>query len=173
MVTTAPVTPGRSETAARWAAALDRADTHGITVRQDPITGVFTAPSSDHARHYVVSWYGCECAAAQGGDPVCLHRAAYRNHCQEEDRAVARQLREAIEAEPVFPVMPAHLAELYVTADEDGEPQSSDLLEPIEPDHRMCTDCLDTGWARMYLSSGLYDYTEVRCGCTQPASAAA
>ncbi len=173
MVTTAPVTATRVSTPARWASALDRAASRGITVRQDPSTGTFTAPSTDGTRHYVVSWYGCECAAAQGGDPVCLHRAAYRNHCQEEDRAVARQLREAIEAEPPFPVMPAHLAELYVTADEEGEPQSSDLLEPIEPDHRMCTDCLDTGWARMYLGSSFNDYTEVPCGCTRPASAAA
>ncbi len=173
MVTTTPVIPGRSDTAARWAAALDRAVTHGITVLQDPSTGSFTAPSTDGTRHYVVSWYGCSCAAGQGGDPVCLHRAAFRQHCREEDRQVARMLNEAIDREPAFPVLPAHLAELYVTVDETGEPESSDLLAVTEPDHRMCTDCLDTGWARMYLGSSLNDYTEVPCGCIRSASAAA
>ena len=41
------------------------------------------------------------------------------------------------------------------------------------PDHRMCTGCLDTGWARMYLGGGLNDYTEVPCGCTQSVTATA
>lgn len=31
--------------------------------------------------------------------------------------------------------------------------------------HRMCTSCLDTGWARMFLGHGLTDYTSVPCGC--------
>lgn len=167
------ITTTRAETASRWAAALDRAVVHGITVQQDASTGAFTAPSTDGGRHYVVSWYGCSCAAGQGGDPVCLHRAAFRQHCQDEDRQTARELREAIEAEPPFPVLPQHLADLYVDLDADGEPHASDLLESLEPDHRMCTDCLDTGWARMYLGSGLNDYTEVPCGCCQPRTAAA
>ncbi len=170
MVTTAVT---RTASPARWAAALSRAALKGVTVSQDPRTGAFTAPSTDGARHYVVSWYGCSCAAGQGGDPVCLHRAAFRQHCRDEDRQVARLLREAIDAEPVFPVLPAHLAELYVELDETGEPHSSDLLAVTEPDHRMCTDCLDTGWARMYLGFGLNDYTCVPCRCTATTTAAA
>lgn len=172
MVATAPVTPARADTAARWAAALDRAVAHGITVAQDPATGTFTAPSTDGARHYVVSWYGCECAAGQGGDPVCLHRAAFRQHCRDEDRETQRRLNAAIDAEPAFPVLPQHLADRYVEVDEEGEPHSSELLEPIAPD-KMCTDCLDTGWARMYLGYSLNDYTEVPCRCTRSGTAAA
>ncbi len=30
---------------------------------------------------------------------------------------------------------------------------------------RMCTSCLDSDWARMYLGSGLNNYTCVPCGC--------
>lgn len=143
MVTTAPVTPARTATPARWAAALSRAVLRNITVSQDPRTGVFTAPSTDGTRRYRVGWYDCQCQAAQGGDPVCLHRAAFREHCREEDRQVARELRAAIDAEPPFPADPA----------------------PARP-RRMCTDCLDTGWARMYRSGRLSDYTDVPCGCT-------
>ncbi len=165
MATTAPVTPGRIDSAARWAAALNRAVAHGVNVTQDLDSGTFTAPSTDGTRHYVVSWYGCGCAAGQGGDPVCLHRAAFRQHCRDEDRQVARLLNEAIEHEPAFPVLPQHLADLYVEVDEDGEPHSAELLDPIEPDYRMCTDCLGSGFAQMYLSFHLNDYTEVPCRC--------
>ena len=41
----------------------------------------------------------------------------------------------------------------------------------VEPEHRMCTDCLDTGWARMYLGYGLNDYTDVPCGCRKAVAA--
>ncbi len=33
------------------------------------------------------------------------------------------------------------------------------------PERRMCTSCLDTGWARMATGYGLNDYVSVRCGC--------
>lgn len=166
MVSTSPVTAARAASPARWAAALSRAVLHGITVRQDPITGTFSAPSSDGTTRYTVSWYGCSCQAAQGGDPVCLHRAAFREHCRAEDREVARQLRELLaDSASNSTTLPEHLADLYVTRDHDGEPESSDLLEPL-PLHKMCTDCLDTGWARMHLSGRLNDYTEVPCRCT-------
>ncbi len=137
MVSTSPVTAARTASPARWAAALSRAVLHGITVSQHPVSGQFTAPSTDGTRRYRVGWYDCQCQAAQGGDPVCLHRATFREHCREEDRAVARQLREAVAVEPVVPVAP----------------------------HRICTNCLDTGWARMSLSGRMNDYTEVPCRC--------
>ncbi len=60
-------------------------------------------------------------------------------------------------------------AALGLLTDVTPDPEPS---APASPG-RMCTDCLDTGWARMYLGHSLNDYTEVPCGCTQPASAAA
>ncbi len=36
-----------------------------------------------------------------------------------------------------------------------------------------CTSCLDSGWARMYLGSGLNNYTCVPCGCGAQAAAVA
>jgi len=173
VTTTRLITVNRVDIATRWTAALDRAVAHGITVTQDPNTGTFTAPSTDGTRRYTVSWYGCGCAAGQGGDPVCLHRAAFRQHCRNEDRQVQRLLNEAIDREPVFPVLPQHLADLYEDPGEDGEPHSSDLLEPIEPDHRMCTSCLDIGWSRMYLGYGLNEYTETPCRCGAGSNTAA
>lgn len=37
--------------------------------------------------------------------------------------------------------------------------------EPAAPARWMCTDCLDTGWARMATGDGLNDYVSVACGC--------
>lgn len=69
VTTTRPVTP-RLDSPERWARALDRARATFVTVTQDPVTGVFTASSRDGQRRYRVSWYACECHAAQGADQI-------------------------------------------------------------------------------------------------------
>ncbi len=153
------VTTTRLDTPARWTAALDRAHAKGVKLFRDA-AGDYFALSTNGTALYSLSYYTCSCKAGLGSDPVCLHRAALRAALAREDELVA----ESVAAEST-PVLPQHLADLYVIADETGEPESSNLLEPIEPDHRMCTSCLDTGWARMYLGYGLNDYTEVPCGC--------
>lgn len=131
MVTTTRPTITRLDTPAGWTAAEDRAQARNIQVWQDQSTGAFYATSSDGTTHYRVGWYSCQCAAGLGNDPVCLHRAAFRAHCREEDRQMERLLRESAA------IVPA----------------------------RMCTSCLDSGWARMSLGHGLTDYTMVVCGC--------
>jgi hypothetical protein len=157
MVTT---TTARLDTPTRWTAALDRAHAKGVKLFRDTATGVYSALSTDGRTLYSVSYYTCGCKAGQGADPVCLHRAAFRAHLLREDAIVEA----AITPDPT-PAIPAHVADLLVVFDETGEPESSDLLAPVEPDHRMCTSCLDTGWARMYLGFGLNDYTNVPCRC--------
>ena len=148
------------DTPARWEAALARAHANHIQVFADRETGQSFALSSDATKLYAVDYYRCSCAAGVGSDPVCQHRAIYREMLRAEDALIA-----AAVIPEATPTMPQHLIDLFVELDETGEPSGSDLLEPIEPDHRMCTDCLDSGWARMYLGYGLNDYTEVPCGC--------
>ena len=55
----------------------------------------------------------------------------------------------------------------------DTDPTPEPPAPAVAASAQMCTSCLDTGWARMYLGSGLNDYTEVLCGCTRPTTAAA
>lgn len=127
------VTTARLDTPARWTAALDRAHTNHIQVFADRVTGQFFALSSDATKLYAVDYYTCSCAAGTGSDPVCQHRALYREMVRVEDAVVV----EHVIVEPALKM----------------------------PQHRMCTSCLDTGWARMYLGYGLNDYTEVPCRC--------
>lgn len=76
MTTAAPATL-RSNTPARWQAALKRALDKSISVRQLSGCGAWVATSgSDAATAYLVTEAGCECVAARHGDPVCCHRAA-------------------------------------------------------------------------------------------------
>lgn len=74
----------------------------GHWLDQDPRSGTFFTTSSDGQSLYRVGWYDCECAAGQGGDPVCLHRALFRKHCREDDRCVARNLAGAVDEQPAF-----------------------------------------------------------------------
>ena len=156
MVTTTP----RLDTPARWTAALDRAHRNHIQVFADRVTGQHFALSSDATKLYALDYTTCSCAAGTGSDPVCQHRALYREMVRAEDTLVAE-----IVAGESTPALPRHLADLNVIAGEDGEPESSDLLEPTEREHT-CTDCLGGGWSRMYLSGHLNDYVEHPCSCT-------
>ncbi len=73
----------RPATPARWQAALQRALAEGVQVRQVVGCGLWVATSgSDPSKAYAVQVrdglaYGCECPAAEYGDQVCKHRAAY------------------------------------------------------------------------------------------------
>jgi hypothetical protein len=73
----------RSATPARWQAALGRAVAGGVQVRQLAGCGQWVATSAtDPAAAYEVAVtagiaHGCSCAAAQHGDPICCHRAAF------------------------------------------------------------------------------------------------
>ena len=67
---------------ARWKSALARARLAGVQVRQLAGSGQWIVTSaSDPTVAYETDGTTCNCAAALlGGDPVCLHRAALRNH---------------------------------------------------------------------------------------------
>lgn len=70
----------RHDTPERWAAALARAVSEGVTVRQLAGSGAWIATSGTDADvAYVVSITACECRAACEGDPVCKHRGALRH----------------------------------------------------------------------------------------------
>ena len=69
---------GRKATAARWQAAVERAEREGVQVRQLGC-GVWVATSgTDAGAAYVVTASGRECRASSEGDPVSKHRAAFR-----------------------------------------------------------------------------------------------
>jgi len=73
----------RAASPARWQAALDRALTSGVQVRQLAGSGAWIATSAtDPAIAYELAItdgiaHGCSCKAGEFGDPVCCHRAAY------------------------------------------------------------------------------------------------
>ncbi|HZU76311.1 MAG TPA: hypothetical protein VFA70_06070 [Dehalococcoidia bacterium] len=76
--TSAPTANRRRPTPDRWQAALRRAFAQGIEVRQLAGSGMWIATSgTDASVAYEVSQFGCSCPAAEFGDPVCKHRAAY------------------------------------------------------------------------------------------------
>ncbi len=81
-----------ADTPARWDAALDRAHRNHIQVFADRVTGQHFALSTDATKLYSVDWYGCSCAAGLGADPVCQHRALYREMVRGEDAIVAEQV---------------------------------------------------------------------------------
>lgn len=69
--------PPRANTPERWRAALKRAMSEGVEVRQLQGSGLWIATSaSDPNTAYEVSPWECECQAGQFDDPVCKHRAA-------------------------------------------------------------------------------------------------
>ena len=144
MVTTTRPAKTRRDTPARWATALARAKAENITVIQHSHTGIFFATSAGSLDLYRVRWYDCECAAGRSGDPVCKHRAAFRAHCADEDRQVARMLAGSA---PTF----------------DEVAAATVIVMPAP--RRECRDCLGTGTARMYTGDGLNQWVPVTCGC--------
>ena len=77
---TAPRTRApRQATPERWQAALARAIEKGITARQIAGTGQWVCNSGSRVGiAYATDGIECQCEAAMlGGDPVCVHRAAY------------------------------------------------------------------------------------------------
>lgn len=73
----------RVATPERWQAALDRAITEGVQVRQLAGCGAWIATSgTDASVAYEVEVtgtvaHGCSCLAGLNDDPVCKHRAAF------------------------------------------------------------------------------------------------
>lgn len=67
----------RENTPKRWRAALKRAFSEGVQVRQLQGSGMWIATSaSDPNTAYEVTPWECECQAGQFHDPICKHRAA-------------------------------------------------------------------------------------------------
>ena len=75
--------PRKSSTPERWKAALHRALTEGVEVRQLVGSGgwIATSGTNPHTAYELDVTagipYGCACPAASFDDPVCKHRAAY------------------------------------------------------------------------------------------------
>jgi len=74
------LTHERPNTLERWQAALIRAWSDGIDLRQLVGSGAWIATSaSDGAAAFMVTEHTCECFAAEFSDPVCKHRALLRH----------------------------------------------------------------------------------------------
>jgi hypothetical protein len=69
----------RQATPERWQRVLELAELAGVQVRQLQGSGQWIVTSgSDPGAAYETDGTTCTCPAAQlGGDPVCLHRAAF------------------------------------------------------------------------------------------------
>lgn len=67
----------KENTSKRWRAALHRAESEGVEVRQLAGSGMWIATSGTDADvAYEVTPWECECHAGQFVDPICKHRAA-------------------------------------------------------------------------------------------------
>jgi hypothetical protein len=83
MVQAAPVAPvaptSRHASPERWQCALQRALFAGVAPKQLAGSGEWVVSSASRPGiAYRTDGIRCDCEAAmQGGDPVCLHRAAY------------------------------------------------------------------------------------------------
>lgn len=93
------------DTLARWDAALKRANDKGLRLFQHDATGQWFCSGSDGQTVYAVTHYTCECQAALANDPVCQHRALYREACRVDDQGVEAMLKEVAlpQWEPVAP----------------------------------------------------------------------
>lgn len=73
----------KESTPQRWEDALRRSIEDGVIVRQLHPTGQWIATSRDkegdaYQLDVIAAFaYGCSCPAAEHGDPVCKHRAAF------------------------------------------------------------------------------------------------
>ena len=163
----------RANTTARWAAARTRAVERGTRIFQNSESGQFYASGSDGTTIYKVGWYDCDCRAAAEGDPICAHRAAFRMHCEEEDRQVAALL----------PVQQREQAATTMTVDDEGFPILTDaqveamLAQPTirysyerPADEPVCRTCDGEGVFRTYYGDHLNDYVVHTCHCQRVAA---
>jgi hypothetical protein len=94
-----------------WRDARDRARKHGIRVFQVEGSGQWIATSSKPGVAYALTVvrnvaYGCECAGADYGNDVCMHKAAFYDHIGAfpdplqamEDEDIAREAASNTEA---------------------------------------------------------------------------
>jgi hypothetical protein len=89
----APVSLRHQDTPERWEAALQRAKDAGVKVYALGYGRFAVTSAHDAGKAYQVTTHPetCTCPAAQGGDPVCLHRAAVRDHLRPEPEPPAHQ----------------------------------------------------------------------------------
>lgn len=172
-----------ADTPARWDAALGRSLTEGVRVMQLPTTGVWVATSGTNAdTAYVVTETDCECYAGAHGDPVCKHRAALRLRLQvlagkavsetgytDNETGCTDAELDRMMAEPVLLMTFEEMERLIDGASVLSVASGSRTVATL-PSHRMCTDCLDTGTARVYTGDGLNDWTPITCRCQRRAA---
>lgn len=89
----APVSLRHQDTPERWKAALARAKQAGVKVYELGHGRYAVTSAHDPAKAYEVTTVpeSCTCPAAAGGDPVCLHRAAVRDHLQPQPEPPTHQ----------------------------------------------------------------------------------
>ncbi len=174
-----------ADTLARWDAALKRATGKGLRLFQHDATGQWFCSGSDGQTVYAVSHVTCECAAALANDPVCQHRALYREACRMDDEPVGMTDAEidALISSATIPYDAALIGRMLdgvaLTFDEAAAMEGTTVLVVAEqggtittlPARKMCTDCLDTGTARMYTGGRGNDWLPVTCHCTRRVAA--
>lgn len=89
----APVSLRHQDTLERWEAALKRAHDAGVKVFElgRGRYAVTSAHVAEKAYEVTTVPERCNCPAALGGDPVCLHRAAVREHLRPQPDPPAHQ----------------------------------------------------------------------------------
>lgn len=135
----------RPATPHRWQSALRRALDEQVQVRQLVGSGLWIATSgTDATAAYATDGVACDCKAAEFGDPVCKHRAAYwyamgallLEPTEEEIAAAAATLAASVVALP--------------DSDSDPEPVPPAPLAPVVP---LWSTMLDAADGRMGPSS--------------------
>jgi hypothetical protein len=170
---------------ARWDAALKRAIGKGLRLFQHDATGQWFCSASDGQSLYAVGHYTCECAAALANDPVCQHRALFREACRADDQEVERLLAEQetgmtdaelerLLNEPAIAYDPAAVERMLdarvPTFDEAGEmtvlvASGTGTVRNLPEPETECQDCHGSGWSRMYTGFGMSDWISARCSC--------
>lgn len=76
-----PSVPDRQDTAERWQRARERAKAANVQLAYYAASDTWFVTSASHPGVvYESDGHGCTCLAYANGDPVCLHRAAVRDH---------------------------------------------------------------------------------------------
>lgn len=186
------------DTFARWDAALKRANDKGLRLFQHGATGQWFCSGSDGQTVYGVGHFTCECAAALANDPVCQHRALYREACRVDDKEADAILSgpemddepagmsdtelDALIASATIPYDAALIGRMLdgeaLTFNEAAAMEGTMVLSvaagsrmvEILPARTMCTDCLDTGTARVYTGGRGNQWVPVTCSCWRRAA---